>query len=409
MPIKQVLNKGNVPVKIWADNLELEAYSQMENISKLPFIHKHVAVMPDAHVGRGCTIGSVIPTLNVIIPATVGVDIGCGMMAVKTNINAKELPESLKDVRHSIERSVPIGTGQYFNENHKVSKFKPYWFIKKGEYIHKLYDGYNFIKEKYGKALSKRTKRGWENQIGTLGGGNHFIEICLDQENNVWVMLHSGSRGIGNQIGRFFIELAKEDMRVWQINLPDRNLSYFPEGTEHFNDYWKAVKWAQDFAYLNRQEMMDNVFSSLLSFIPYIKATDQVINCHHNYVDIENHFGRNVYITRKGAIRAREGDRGIIPGSMGAKSFIVTGKGNPDSFHSCSHGAGRVMSRRKAKETVTEEDFIKQVKGVECEIKSSRFDEAPSAYKNIDEVMDNQQDLVSIDYTLKQVLCVKGD
>lgn len=416
MPIAKILivaddgrkMPGTVPAKVWATDLEEEAEAQIYNVMQLPFIHHHVAIMPDAHWGMGCTIGSVIPTKKAIIPSAVGVDIGCGMMAVKTSLNAADMPESLRQIRLDIEREVPAGMGNY--QEH-TSKFKPYIFVLSNDLgiEDDLERGFKQLLWNQDNIFSEKVVKNWRNQIGTLGGGNHFIEICLDEHEDVWVMLHSGSRGVGNQIGRYFIELAKKDMQKWMINLPDKNLAYLPEGTEHFDAYWEAVKWAQDFAFINRQEMMDNIFGVLLQHFPQIKVTDTIINCHHNYVTMENHFGQNVYVIRKGAIRAREGDRGIIPGSMGTKSFIVIGKGNAESFHSCSHGAGRKMSRTKAKQSITQEEFKKQVEGIECDTRASRIDEAPGAYKDIDVVMSNQSDLVEIEYTLKQILCIKGD
>lgn len=399
MPIGKVINEG-IPVKIWTQDIEESALQQLTNISKMPFIHHHVAVMPDVHYGIGATIGSVIPTRGAIIPSAVGVDIGCGMNAVRlTWIAAKDLPDNLKEVRHQIERDVPVGFNVHKEDrcNHEASK--------------ELFLNLAPIIEKHPKLFSKRLKNPYEivsSQLGSLGGGNHFIEICLDESDNVWVMLHSGSRGIGNAIGQYFIELAKEDMRKYFINLPDMDLSYLVEGTEHFNDYVQAVNWAQDYAKWNRAEMMSRILKALAKFLPPFTTEEEAINCHHNYISHENHYGANVYVTRKGAIRAREGELGIIPGSMGAKSFIVRGKGNEESFNSCSHGAGRKMGRKEAERQFTIEDIEKQTEGIECRKDSGVIDEIPAAYKSIDEVMENQSDLIEVVHTLKQVINVKG-
>lgn len=398
--MKQVIHEeGSRPIKLWTEQIEDSALQQLKNLAKLPFIHKHVAAMPDVHFGIGATVGSVIATKDAIIPAAVGVDIGCGMNAVRTSLKASDLPDSLAELRHSIERGVPNG----FGEHSKVEKV--------GHNHAKLIDhglvgshAWLIVQNAVGDAVGKAAK-----QLGTLGGGNHFIELCLDEADDVWVMLHSGSRGIGNKIGTKFIELAREDMRKHFINLPDRDLAYFPEGTDHFAAYWHAVRWGQGYAWLNRQAMMEEVLRNLHHHIakPFTQTTEAV-NCHHNYVDVENHFGANVYVTRKGAIRAREGDLGIIPGSMGQRSYIVRGKGNPDSFHSCSHGAGRQMGRKEARRRFTVADLCAQTEGVECRKDDAVLDEIPASYKNIDEVMARQTDLVEVVHTLKQVLCVKG-
>lgn len=395
---------GGAPVKAWIDGVPIDdkALRQVLNIAKMPFIHKHVAVMPDVHFGIGATVGSVIPTTGAVIPAGVGVDIGCGMMAVKTTLKASDLPENLKAIRTAIENAVPHGRtdnggpgdrGAWHDipeDNARIwdSVFKP---------------EYDQIQEKHPKAIAKNTAR----HLGTLGTGNHFIEMCLDESQDVWLMLHSGSRGLGNKFGMYFIELAKADMRKWMINLPDEDLAYFPEGTNHFKDYLGAVEFAQAFAFENRTIMMRNAINALRKFFTFT-ILEQAVNCHHNYLDRENHFGKNVIITRKGAVRAREGDLGIIPGSMGAKSFIVRGKGNPESFNSCSHGAGRVMSRGEARRKITLEAHVKATEGVECRKDEDVIDESPSAYKSIDDVMNAQADLVDIVHTLKQVLCIKG-
>lgn len=400
-----VIKEDKFPIKIWAEDLGESEINQIKNLAKLPFIHKHVAIMPDAHLGKGCTIGSVVPTVKAIIPAAVGVDLGCGMMAVQTNLTANDMPESLTDIRRSIERTIPLGAGgKYKNDENRIYK-------RKG--INNLFilnsDVDRFIRTSQPNSNWNIEFNNWVEQLGTLGSGNHFIELCLDENDNVWVMLHSGSRGIGNKIGSKFIELAKEDMRTYHINVPDVDLSYLSEGTKNFNEYVEAVNWAQEYAAINRRLMMNLVFGELQYYFPHVAIVDMDINCHHNYVEKENHYGKNVYVTRKGAIRARKGDLGIIPGSMGAKSYIVRGKGNIESFHSCSHGAGRKMSRNEAKGKFSISDLREQVKGVNIDVRESVIDEIPSAYKDIDRVMELQNDLVEKVHTLKQILCVKGN
>lgn len=406
MPVKKVISTGAVPVKIYTDDIEQSAYDQLERVSRLPFIHRHVAAMPDVHHGMGATIGSVIPTKGAIIPAAVGVDLGCGMMACRLNLTASDLPDSLSGIRSAIEAAVPVGRTDNGGANDKgawrddVPGRLLAWWGDKG--IHTI-----DVQDRHPGLLKGNVNT--VRHLGTLGTGNHFIELCLDESQDVWVMLHSGSRGIGNRIGSYFIELAKEDMRKWFINLPDMDLAYLPEGTEHFRDYVAAVGWAQDFALANRQFMMDAVLDAIENEIGRpLQTTADAINCHHNYVERENHFGANVWVTRKGAIRAREGDLGIIPGSMGAKSFIVRGLGNQESFCSCSHGAGRKMGRDEAKRRFTVEDLAAQTAGVECRKDADVVDEIPGAYKDIDAVMANQSDLVEVLHTLKQVVCVKG-
>lgn len=388
-----------VHAKIWAEDLDLVTIDQIMNLTKMPFVHQHIAIMPDAHLGIGCTIGTVLPTRRAIIPAAVGVDIGCGMMAVQTNLTANDLPESLKEITHSIDRAIP--TGRNFHQ-HLKTPGERWAFCREFELNY-------FLKQSEPEDMFDVQAKRWMNQLGTLGSGNHFIEVCLDESNQVWVMLHSGSRGVGNAIGRKFIAEAKEDMRIHHINLPDTDLSYLSEGTEKFDQYWEALSWAQEYASINRRLMMNLIFEQLERVFPQIKVKGTAINCHHNYVAKENHYGENVYITRKGAIRARGNDLGIIPGSMGSKSFIVRGKGNQESFHSCSHGAGRRMSRRKAREEFDMEDLRAQTEGVELNRRDAILDEIPGAYKDIDRVMELQKDLVEPIHTLKQVLCVKGD
>lgn len=375
---------------------------QLLNAARMPFVHPHgIAAMPDVHAGIGATVGSVIATDRAIIPAAVGVDIGCGMMAVRlAGARAEHLPESLAQIRSEIEHNVPTGFGKHLpaQQNERVASL--------------LYQDFRWIEESHGKAFARRKDPASaiiSSQFGSLGGGNHFVELCIDESGDLWIMLHSGSRGVGNAIGQYFIELAREDMRRHFINLPDIDLAYFPEDTEHFDDYVKAVGWAQDYARANRNEMMRRILIVLHRHLPPFRERDEAINCHHNYVERENHFGRNVWVTRKGAIRARDGDMGIIPGSMGARSYIVRGKGNPESYHSCSHGAGRRMSRSAARKAFTLADLEKQTHGVECRKDDAVLDEAPGAYKDIDTVMANQADLVEIVYTLRQVVCIKGD
>jgi tRNA-splicing ligase RtcB len=356
--------------------------------------------MPDVHFGIGATVGSVIATTGAVIPAAVGVDIGCGMSAVRLSGARREhLPDTLAQIRSEIERTVPTGFEKHApaRQNEKVAA--------------SLYGEFRWMEQKHPRAFARRKDSADKiisSQFGSLGGGNHFIELCIDETDELWLMLHSGSRGIGNAIGQYFIELAREDMRRHFINLPDRDLAYFPEGTEHFDDYVRAVSWAQGYAHENRSEMMRRVLVVLRRHLPPFRERDEAINCHHNYVQRESHFGRTVWLTRKGAIRAGAGDLGIIPGSMGQRSYIVRGLGNPDSYHSCSHGAGRRMGRKQARREFTLADLEQQTAGVECRKDDAVLDEIPSAYKSIDEVMANQRDLVDVVHTLKQVLCVKG-
>jgi tRNA-splicing ligase RtcB len=398
MPVLQEISEGRVPVRIYTGEIEPAARAQLVNVSRLPIVHHHVAAMPDVHLGIGATVGSVIPTLRAIIPAAVGVDIGCGMMATRLSITSSQLDEkSLKKVFDRVSRDVPVGFGQH-NErgvrDHAARRFqKP---------LRRILDKHPGIEKRKGKRTS------WAHQLGTLGGGNHFIEVCLDEESRVWAMLHSGSRGIGNAIGTYFIELARRDAERNNIHLPDRDLSYFPEGAGHFDDYVEAVGWAQDYARANREEMMDLVLEAMRRHLPSFEVTGAAVNCHHNYVERERHFGEDVWLTRKGAIRARAGELGIIPGSMGARSYIVRGKGAAESFHSCAHGAGRRMSRNAAQKAFSLDDLKSQTEGVICRKDKGVLDEIPGAYKDIEAVMANQSDLVEVVHTLKQVLCVKG-
>jgi tRNA-splicing ligase RtcB (3'-phosphate/5'-hydroxy nucleic acid ligase) len=397
--------EGGRPVKMWTNGVPVEdqARQQLANTARLPFIFKHIAAMPDVHLGKGSTIGSVIPTKGAIIPAAVGVDIGCGMMACKTTLSATDLPDNLGPMRSAIEKAVPHGMSPKRQGRDKGSWDSPPSRVD--AFWAELFPDFERITQKYPRLKNTNNYR----HLGTLGGGNHFVEVCIDEANFVWFMLHSGSRGVGNAIGSLFIEKAKEDMRTHFINLPDEDLAYFPEGTEHFNDYVEAVGWAQKFARLNREAMMVAVIGAVKSVIEKPFETHvEAVNCHHNYVQKERHFGEDVLITRKGAVRAGAGELGIIPGSMGAKSFIVRGKGNAESFDSCSHGAGRAMSRNEAKRRFTLEDQARATAGVECRKDEAVIDEIPMAYKDIDAVMAAQADLVEVVHTLKQVVCVKG-
>lgn len=400
-------------IKAWINGVMLDenAKQQLVNTASMPFVYKHLAVMPDVHWGMGSTVGSVIPTVGAIIPAAVGVDIGCGMIAAPTTLSASDLPDNLKTIREEIEKAVPHGRTANGGPGdwgawHDIPLHHETIFVKGG-----LYHDYLRLLD----LAPKLKKANCLNHLGTLGTGNHFVELCIDENNEVWLMLHSGSRGIGNAIGSYFVELAKEDMRKWFINLPDENLAYFPEGTDHYQSYVFAVDWAQRFAMANRNLMLQNIIHRLVtrlvgSELPPFSLTAErtIVNCHHNYVEKEHHFGQNVFVTRKGAVRAREGDMGIIPGSMGVRSYIVRGKGNPESFNSCSHGAGRMMSRGQAKKLITVEQHRLATEGVECKKDASVLDESPAAYKPIDAVMAAQEDLVEIVHTLKQVVCVKG-
>lgn len=403
----EVIQDGGVPIKSWTVGVpfEAEAKEQLKNISRMPFIHRWVAAMPDVHLGKGATIGSVVPTLGAVIPAAVGVDIGCGMMAVRTSLKAGQLPDNLAGVRNAIERVVPHGRT---SGRRGKGRDKGAWANLPDDVMAAwapLSAQFDVLKDKHG--VLKNTNN--INHLGTLGTGNHFIEMCLDEHENVWLMLHSGSRGVGNRIGTHFIEMAKKDMERWHIRLPDSDLAYLPEGSDHFDEYVEAVEWAQNFARINREVMMARVIKAVKDSLGMdFEARMEAVNCHHNYISREHHYGENVLVTRKGAVRARAGEMGIIPGSMGARSFIVRGLGNEESFCSCSHGAGRVMSRTKAKKLVSLEAHRQATAGVECRKDAGVIDETPSAYKSIEKVMEAQKDLVEVVYTLKQVVCVKG-
>jgi tRNA-splicing ligase RtcB len=400
----EIIETGYAPIKAWIAGVpvEEEARAQLFNIAALPFIHSHVAVMPDVHLGKGATVGSVIATRAAIVPAAVGVDIGCGMMAVRTTLTASDLPDSLHELRLGIEAAVPHG-GVGLKGGWKDGVPNPVGrrFVDSG-----LADGLKELEERHpeiGKAQSV-------THLGSLGGGNHFIEVCLDEEDRVWAMLHSGSRGVGNRIGTYFIAKAREALGRRQLTrpLPDRDLAWLEEGEPLFEDYVTAVAWAQEFARHNREVMMAAVMRVMREQLPSFQMQRKAINCHHNYVEREAHFGADVWVTRKGAVRAQAGDLGIIPGSMGARSYIVRGKGNAQSFHSCAHGAGRKMSRGEAKRRFTLADHAEATAAVECRKDAGVIDETPMAYKDIDAVMAAQADLVEVVHTLRQVVCVKG-
>jgi tRNA-splicing ligase RtcB len=396
--MKQVIqDEGARPIKIWTDDVEASALTQLKNLARLPFINSNgVACMPDVHAGIGSTVGTVIATERAVIPAAVGVDIGCGMNAVRLSLKASDLPDNLKPLRDEIERRVPLGVGGAHDDSTDIGEVTS---MLDKTVIEPLYNG------DYDKFHAKAA-----SQMGSLGSGNHFIEVCIDENQDVWVMLHSGSRGIGNMIGTHYIAKAKRQMEQFFITLPDDNLAYFPENTEDFDDYMYAVGWAQNYAFENRRRMMSEVLEAMkLRIDKPFTITQEAINCHHNYVERENHFGRNMWVTRKGAIRARDGDLGIIPGSMGQRSYIVRGKGDLQSYCSCSHGAGRSMSRAEAKRRFSLSDLVAQTEGVECRKDAGVIDEIPASYKDIDQVMANQTDLVEVVHQLKQVLCVKGN
>jgi tRNA-splicing ligase RtcB (3'-phosphate/5'-hydroxy nucleic acid ligase) len=386
------------PIKAWVDGVEFEpaAKRQVENMASLPFIHSHVAVMPDVHVGIGATVGSVIPTIGAIVPAAVGVDIGCGMVAQRLTLRQEDLPDNLAPIRDAIERAIPVGFAAHKEVPAPVATV---WTA--------LEATHNKIMTKYPKIDNRKATQ----QLGTMGGGNHFCELTVDTEGFVWLVIHSGSRGIGNRIGTFFIERAKREMEKLGVSLIDRDLAYLTENTESFNDYVEAVDWAQSYARANRDLMVGQALRALGAEklgLPAFDLKEKAVNCHHNYVAREHHLGADVYVTRKGAVRAGTGDLGIIPGSMGAHSYIVRGKGNPDSFESCSHGAGRRMGRKEAERRLTLADLQRETAGIECRKDAGVLDEAPSAYKSIRAVMAAQADLVDIVHEFRQVVCVKG-
>jgi len=397
---------AGVPVKAWTKGVpfEAEAEAQLRRVAALPFVYKWVAVMPDVHSGKGATVGSVIATNGAIIPAAVGVDIGCGMIAVETTLTASQLPDDLKNLRSAIEKAVPHG-----RTNNGGPGDRGAW----ASLPSRVANAWKDLEPSFKRIVERDStlaRGSTPEHLGTLGTGNHFIEMCLDERDHVWFMLHSGSRGVGNRIGSLFIERAKREMERWMIQLPDADLAYLPEGSDHFGAYYEALKWAQDFARTNRALMMEATLEAVRTtgILPAFELGSEAVNCHHNYVAKEHHYGKNVWVTRKGAVRAGEGELGIIPGSMGAKSFIVRGKGNPQSFCSCSHGAGRKMSRTAAKKAFSLEDHARMTAGIECRKDADVIDETPGAYKSIDDVMNAQADLVDIVHTLRQVVCVKG-
>ena len=401
----EYIETGGAPIKAWTRGVPIEdtARQQIENVARLPFVHSHVAIMPDVHWGIGATVGSVIPTVGAVIPAAVGVDIGCGMAALRTSITASELPDNLGAMRTAIEAAVPHGRTDFGRRNDRGAWTRdPPAAVFAGWDL--LKQGYARILEHHPKAVHPRAL----GHLGTLGTGNHFIELCIDEADRLWIMLHSGSRGPGNKLGTYFIELAKKEMRRWFVNLPDQDLAYLPEGTGHFDEYVRAVDWAQNYARLNRELMMQAIVDVLRGFFPDLTTDQSAVNCHHNYVVKERHFGTEVWLTRKGAVRAGAGELGIIPGSMGAQSFIVRGKGNAESFETCSHGAGRAMSRAEAKRRFTVEDHARATAHVECRKDEGVLDETPGAYKDINKIMAAQADLVEIIHTLQQVVCIKG-
>lgn len=402
--MRVVKEQGRAPIKMWTDGVPVEeqAMNQLRNVASMPFIHKHIAVMPDVHWGMGATIGSVVPTLGAIIPAAVGVDIGCGMMAMKLGITAEQLPDSLTAIRAAIEAAIPVG----FND-HGKPEFRHSNGVQTVMSPQSQYDLRYILEKHFKKDVASLTQKA-HNQLGTLGGGNHFIEICLDENNEVWAMLHSGSRGIGNRIGTHFIATAREQMEKMFINLPDRDLAYLAEGTNQYKDYMIALSFAQGYASDNRKAMRVLLLNVLRKAGIKTNPLGHLVSCHHNYVSREYHFGEEVLVTRKGAVSAKAGEWGIIPGSMGTRSYIVMGLGNAESFHSCSHGAGRVMSRGAAKRAISMEEHAEATKGVECRKDEGVLDESPAAYKDIDAVMAAQADLVEVKHTLKQILCVKG-
>lgn len=389
--------QDNIVAFLPTESIEPEALQQIKNTASVPILFKHVAVMPDTHYGKGSTVGTVLATKDAVIPAAVGVDIGCGMIAVKTTLRGGALDKKLHDIRSGIERRIPMSAGRF---NYKIT-----------ESAQKRIDE---LKSLDGVETANRLSPNWPEQLGTLGGGNHFIEICLDTENSIWVTLHSGSRGVGNKIGNFYISKAKDNMSLWKITLADQDLAYLPEHSADFHNYIRDLRWAQKFALLNREEMLDRVMMEISEAVfgdhtrgPELE--EERINCHHNFTQIENHFNENVWVTRKGAIRASIGTMGLIPGSMGTRSYIVSGLGNKMAFESAPHGAGRRMSRAKAKKEFTMEDFDTAMAGIEHRRSDILIDELPQAYKDIDEVMENAKELVEIRYTLKQILNVKGD
>ena len=379
----------------WASILEDNTRAQAETTATMPFIHPHVALMPDAHLGLGATVGSVIPTLGAIMPAAVGVDIGCGMIAVRTQLTSDQLPADRRPVREAIERAIPLSAGA---ANRKVSRAHTEARL---EELAKLAEAAGFDPASYAAR--------WDLQLGTLGSGNHFIEVTVDEQKRVWLFLHSGSRGVGNRIAQKHIKIAREDCAKRWIQLPDPDLAYLVEGTDEFWAYIRQMRWAQHYALLNREEMMDRVVRQFSEWVGGDVERQEEINCHHNYTEQERHFGKTVWLSRKGAINAEAGRPGLIPGSMGTASYVVTGKGNPVSLNSAPHGAGREYSRSKARRTFTREQLREAMAGIEYRDTDAFIDEIPQAYKDIDRVMADAADLVEIRHTLRQVVNVKGD
>jgi tRNA-splicing ligase RtcB len=393
MPYEKLEISTPKPVLSWANHsLGSDETKMAKNVASLPFVFKHVALMPDVHLGKGALVGSVVATKDAVIPAAVGVDVGCGMSAIKTPFVAEQLEGKLKQIRLDIEAAIPVG----FNQNKDVEKAVANW------------QGWRDFKELH--AGVQHLEGQARKQMASLGGGTHVIAVCLDTENAVWLMLHSGSRHIGNMLAQNHISTAKQLAKLADITLPDPDLAYFVAGTPEFTAYWRDLQWAQDYARFNRDVMMARFQRIVEKHLAGGKLTKPLlsVNCHHNYAEKEVHFGEDVYVTRKGAVRAREEDYGIIPGSMGTKSFIVKGKGNHDSYCSCSHGAGRLMSRNKAKKHFSLDDLVEQTQGIECRKDEGVLDEIPGAYKPIDEIINQQTDLVEVVATLKQVVCVKG-
>lgn len=402
-PEKENLHKTMEKVITFIDpkEIEPEALQQIENTSRLPFLFRHVAVMPDCHFGKGATVGTVLPTKGAIVPAAVGVDIGCGMIAVKTPLHKEDMKD-LPKLRASIERSIPMSAGRF---NNVVSK-------SAAERIRSLED--MAVENEAGVVHYNGISPNWRNQLGTLGGGNHFVEICLDENDIVWLTLHSGSRGIGNKIGNMYIEKAQKLCDSMFIELADRDLAYLPEGSKDFNDYLRDLHWAQKFALFNRDEMMDRVLKDVSYHVYGEGGHEQEleverINSHHNFSQIENHYGHNVWITRKGAIEASVGKKAMIPGSMGTRSYIVSGLGKRESFNSAPHGAGRRFSRGEARKRFTMKDFDEAMQGIEHRREDVLLDEIPAAYKDIDQVMENANELVKVEATLHQIINMKGD
>ncbi|MBF0341325.1 MAG: RtcB family protein [Magnetococcales bacterium] len=407
MPVQESLNTTRVPVRIFTDDIDDLSRKQLVNVANLPFVFHHVAAMPDVHVGMGATIGAVIPTIGALIPAAVGVDIGCGMCAVRLNLDAADLGDNGESLRHAIERAVPHGRTDDGGPNDRGAWSRPpeelaAWWERHGVQA-RLRD----LLERHPKLLNARTNT--VRHLGTLGTGNHFIELRLDEQDRVWMLIHSGSRGVGNRIGTYFIQRAKDTVGRELKTLPDPDLAFFREESPDFHDYLRAADWAQGFARANREAMLRAVLRALAATLPRpVEMAGEVIDCHHNYVARERHFGAEVWVTRKGAIRARSGDLGIIPGSMGTLSYIVRGKGSRESFHSCAHGAGRRMGRQEALRRFSVADLASQTAGVACPKDRSVLDEIPGAYKDIVAVMAHQQDLAEVVHTLRQAVCVKG-